>query len=343
MVAALVLVAVLFALSDPQRDNLPAQLGAAVAPAPSFHGPPTVDAAGILADTTIFTPRIYLDPQTSVGMAPTPDSRSLRLLLRNASKTVELRRIPLGQNPQFDGFTVDGDTVVWAETLASSDTTLWRANWHTLSKPVEIIDDAGNPTFAGSQYDMVVNGGRVYWTIQASGSTDVRSVDLDGNDPQTKRLSGAYTLTQWPWAVSRGGRGTPVKLLDLTTNHTASVATTAQQNATCTPSWCRLDTLGVSGLTRIDIEATDGSPASQVAGPSATPAITDAVVLDRYVPLIVDRTSGTGLSLFDVTTGQSTLIAVNVDNVRAWGGLLWWSTTSENGVEWHALDVHTLS
>jgi hypothetical protein len=347
LAAALAVVGVLFALPEPARDAAAVPLGPTAVALPTFHGPPTADTPGVLADSTIYTPRMYLDPQTSVGLAATADARSLRLLLRTATKLVELRRLEVGQNPQFDGFAVSGDTLVWAETLASSSTSMWRANWHSGTRPVMITDAAGNATFAGSQYDVVIGDGRVHWTAQAAdGATEVRSVPLDAvgdQDVQVQRLTGDFGLSQWPWVVSHGGRGKSVQLRNLDTGRTVTVATAANQNATCTPTWCRLDTLASTGLKGIDAKRPDGSTSTHVAGAEATPAIPDATVLDRYVPLITDQPVGTGLSLFDLTTGDTKLIAVNADNIRSAGSMLWWSTTSEDGVEWHAIDLSTLA
>ena len=80
-----------------------------------------------------------------------------------------------------------------------------------------------------------------------------------------------------------------------------------------------------------------------VAAAEATPGIADATVLDRYLPLLTDQPIGTGLTLYDITTHETKLIAVNADNVRSAGSVLWWSTTSEDGVEWHAIDLTTLA
>jgi hypothetical protein len=347
MAAALVVVGVLFALPEPARDAVAVPLGPTAVASPTFHGPPTADSPGVLADSTIYTPRMYLNPQTSVGLAATTDAGSLRLLLRTGAKTSELRRLAVGENPQFDGFAVNGDTLVWAETLGDSGTTLWRVNWQNSARPVMITDATGNATFAGSQYDVVIVAGRVYWTAQAAdGITEVRSVALDAvNDGnvQVRRLSGVFGLSQWPWAVSPGGRGKPVQLLNLNTGQTVNVATATNQNATCTPAWCRLDTLAATGLKSIDIERPDGSAAAHVAAAEATPGIADATVLDRYLPLLTDQPIGTGLTLYDITTHETKLIAVNADNVRSAGSVLWWSTTSEDGVEWHAIDLTTLA
>ena len=53
----------------------------------------------------------------------------------------------------------------------------------------------------------------------------VRSVTLDGTGLTTKRLTGSFALTAWPWAVTvDGGRGKPVDLVNYDTDARRSVA-----------------------------------------------------------------------------------------------------------------------
>lgn len=347
MVAAFVVVVVLLAVPNP-RNSAPLPLGssAVVVPTPTFHGPETVDAPGALADAAPFTPRIYVTPQVAVGVAPTADARSVRLIARSGTKVVELRRVVATANPQFVGFVVSGSTLVWAESSinasGSTRTAIWKTNWHTLTRPVLVTTDTQDAAFAGSQYDMVAHDDRVYWTATLDGGTQVRSIGLDGYGTQWQDLNGDFGLSAWPWLVSPSGRGKAVTLYNLSTGRQVTVRPGRTQAASCTPTWCRLDTAGATGLARIDVCRPDGTGSAQAAGPEATPAIPDAVVLDRYLPLITDQASGTGLSLYDVTTGQTSLIALNVDNVRAYDGVMWWSTADDAGLTWHALDLRTL-
>jgi hypothetical protein len=51
------------------------------------------DIPGNLADGPIFTPALFLDARTAAGTAPSPDARTLRLLIRAGDGTLrELRR-----------------------------------------------------------------------------------------------------------------------------------------------------------------------------------------------------------------------------------------------------------
>ncbi len=343
LAAALVVVGVLFALPDRHPDR-PAPVDAAVTPSPTWQGPATSDTPAVLPDGTGYTPRIFLSPTTSVGVAATPDGHSMRLLSVGA-RTTELRRLPVDRSPQFAGFVVSGDTLVWAETTTDG-TELWRTDWKTAARPVLIESDAGAVAFTGSQYDLVINAGRVYWTRPVDGGTEVASVGMDGYDDESRDLTGDFGLSAWPWVVSHGGqgaRGEKMTLIDLNTNRRLTVSPTPNQTATCTPVWCRLDTAGDTALVRIDLRHPDGTGARQVAGAEATPAIVDVAMLDRYIPLITDRNDGTGLSLYDITSGRTDLVAIDIDNVHASGGILWWTTGDGDDVEWHAIDVRTLA
>jgi len=99
-----------------------------------------------------------------------------------------------------------------------------------------------------------------------------------------------------------------------------------------------------SGLVGIDVMHPDGSARRRIAGPEATPTIADATLLDRYVPLITDRGAGRiGLSLFDLTTANTDLVAIEVANVQGRDGVLWWSTGVGSALVWHAVDLRAIS
>src|SRR5919198_1850175 len=92
----------------------------------------------------------------------------------------------------------------WSSDVCSSD----------LAGEGKLTGDTGNATFSGSQYDLQIVAGRLYWTAQPSREvTEVRSVSLQGGPVRIQRVPGTYALTRWPWTVSVGGAGTdPVKL-----------------------------------------------------------------------------------------------------------------------------------
>jgi hypothetical protein len=161
----------------------------------------------------------------------------------------------------------------------------------------------------------------------------------------TRRLTGEYAMSGWPWVVSvTGGKGNPVTLRDLNTDATVTVTTTDTELPVCGPTWCRVSVTNDSGLVGIDLMHPDGSARRRIAGPEATPTIADATLLDRYVPLITDRGAGrTGLSLYDLTTGNTDLVAIDVANVQGRDGVLWWSTGVGTDIVWHAVDLRAIS
>jgi hypothetical protein len=318
---------------------------------PTWSGPAPVNSAGKLADGGTYEPRIYLTAQDSVGVSQTTDGSFWRVLVRSAARVVEVRRVPAADLPQFDGFTVSGDTIVWAESLskaADAGTTVWRTNWRTGAKATLVTSNTGEANFFGREYDLVIDAGRVSWVAVGAGEqTEVRSVALGGGQVTIQRLQGQYALSAFPWAVSlAGGRGTPVELVNLSGNQRVKVATNAAEIATCSPQWCRMAVIGNNALIRIDLQKPDGSQRRRIAGNEATPTITDVAMLDRFVPLKTDRgeaapVADVGLSLYDITTDRTDLVATGVANVQAHAGLLWWSTGAGDDLVWHAIDLRT--
>lgn len=329
----------------------------AAAPAASFTTEPAralatpATMSGQLPDGSAYTPRLYLDPGTSVGVAIGPAAATVRLVVRTATGYRELRRLTSAQQPQFVAFAVSGATLLWAETLTDAtgiQTAVWRAAWSTPgSAPVRVTAQAGTFVGSGGQYDLVVHGGAVSWAARHSDSppqTDIYSIGLDGRNLAVRTLPGSFVLSAWPFVVSPRAVGTPATMLDLSVaaSRPTIVPVTAGQAALCSPVWCRVDTVGTDALDRIDLQHPDGSARIRLAGSAATPAIADATLLDRYVPLAVDGSDGTDLTLYDVVAGRDTLIATGVDDVQGSGSLLWWSTGVGDALRWCAVDVRTL-
>jgi hypothetical protein len=343
-------------LTLPEPAHMPtAEAGPPLTVIPNWTGPAPVTLSGQLSDGSAYTPRVFFTTQDSVGLAQTPDRSAWRVLMVGpGAAATELRRVPASDGPQFAGFAVDGDTVVWAESVsrdgASQRTTLWRANWRTGAKAVLVTSNTGEAMFAGQEFDLVIAAGRVSWVAQGPGDqTEVRSVPLAGGQVATRRLPGAYALSRAPWAVSRGGgRGASVDLLNLDTGAQIDVPTAAAEIATCNPTWCRMAILGGDNeLARIDLMRADGTGRHRIAGNEATPTITDVAMLDRFVPLMTDRTADgagqTGLSIYDVTADRTDLLASGVALVQGHDGMLWWSTGTGDDLFWHALDLRTVS
>jgi hypothetical protein len=354
VVAALAAGARLLTLPEPDRAGPAprAQPQEALA-APTWTGPPPVSLTGRLTDGTTYAPRLYLDPDTSVGLAVSEDGGPVRLVRRGSDgSVVQLRRLDPADHPEFDGFTAREDTLVWAESVSPSDapvrTSLWRANWRTGGRATRITSDTGAVNFFGGQHDLVIEGPRVRWvSVGPDGqSTEVRSVRLSGGAVTVDRVRGEYALTEWPWAVGlRGGRGTPLELLNLRTDDRRDVAIGPDEVAVCGPTWCRVSVLANDAIVRLDIVRTDGSQRRKVAGAEATPTISDAALLDRFVPLATDRGDGegVGLSVYDMASGRTDLVTATAQDIQGREGVLWWSTGTGPALVWHALDLRTLT
>jgi hypothetical protein len=317
---------------------------------------------GRVADGTPYAPALYLDARTSVGIATGRDGTA-RLLLRDGDRPpVELRRLPGSQNPQFAGFTAAGDDLVWAESTVSADgrgqTRIWRAGWRTgrRAAPLTGADgdtgDTGDVVFFNSQYDLVLAGGRVYWAAAArtdDPQTEVRSVPLRGGAVSTRRVPGAYSLGAWPWLVSAAnGQAGPVGLLNLSTGQKITVPSAATELVTCSSAWCRVLVLSASaGPVRFDLMRPDGSQRQRVAGATASAAVQDVALLDRFeVVSMADgkgsATSSQRLLVYDARARRLVQVADGVGTVQARAGVLWWSTGDNEALTWHALDLRTL-
>ncbi|MCW6005881.1 hypothetical protein K1W54_15020 [Micromonospora sp. CPCC 205371] len=306
---------------------------------------------GVLPDGAPYSPAYLLDAGTSIGTATDPGGTVLRLVLRDAAGAVrELRRLPVGGSPQFSGFTRAGDELAWAESVTTdagaARTEMWTANV-TGGAPRKITGDTGDVVFFNSQYDMVIDAGRLYWVSVAPGQdqvTEVRSARLAGGEVTVRTQPGAWALSAWPWLVSAGsGQSGPVELRDLGTGKVTTVAAAATELVTCSPAWCRVLVLAGNGPARIDLIRPDGTDRRPVADGAATASVIDVALLDRFEVL----SQGTDLTtqrllLYDLRSGASAVVADDAGMVLSRGGLLWWSRGNPQTPEWQTLDLRSL-
>jgi hypothetical protein len=316
------------------------------------------DAPGRLPDGADYTPLLYLDPQTSIGTAPTPDRAWVRVLLRTGAEPPrEVRRVAANRNPQFAGTVSSGDDVVWAESTADAtghaETRLWKANRRAAAPAVSLTADAGDAIFFNSQYDLVVADGRVHWAAAGRSAevvTEVRSVPVAGGPVDVRRVPGAYSLSAWPWLVSAGsGQAGPVELLDLLSDRRVRVPAARAELLTCTPAWCRVLVLsGDGGPARVDLMRADGSGRRRMAGGRVSAATADVALLDRFEVLSQNGSAGSPASsqqlmLYDAARDRTVVVSQGVGVVSVRGGVLSWSTGDNEALVWHALDLRTLS
>ncbi|MBO4209710.1 hypothetical protein [Micromonospora echinofusca] len=323
-----------------------------------------------VADGPAYVPGYVLDGGASVGTAASPDGSWLRLLFRAADGGLrELRRLPVGGSPQYGGFARAGDDLAWAESTGDEQgrgrTELWTVDLAGGGPPRRLTADTGDLVLFNSQYDLVWNGGRLYWLAVApdpvpgsarggipatpvAPATEVRSVPLTGGPVSVRTEPGAWALSAWPWLVSAGsGEYGPVRLHNLETRTVTGVPADGNELVTCGPVWCRVLVLAGTGPGRLELVRTDGSDRHRVAGGEATAAVIDVALRDRFEVLVLAdaQRTATGtqqLRLYDLARRRTVTVADGVGMVASRDGLLWWSTGTDADAAWHVLDLRSL-
>lgn len=357
-VVALLLVGWLV-ISRPPRQSPAAPAQAAVLSIAGVWPKATVvDAPGVLPDGARYTPWLYVDVSTSIGVAPTPDGSASRVIVRTADGTRELHRVGKDRFPNFLGFTSSGDSVFWAEstvtTSGPSENRLWRASLTGTAAAVSLTADTGDVVFFNSQYDLFVHGGRLYWVAAAPLEnliTEVRSVPVSGGKLTIRQVDGAYQLSAWPWLQSATGTGQagPLELRNLDTDRRITLPQSPTEYVGCSPSWCRsVVTTGSDGSTRYDMLRSDGSARRRVGGAGVSAAIGDVALLDRFEPVLqaigaTATDTDNRLALYDLSTDRLITVADHVGQVMARQHMLWWTTGDQQHETWHSLDLATLT
>jgi hypothetical protein len=307
------------------------------------------DLPGSLSDGPLFDPGYFLDAHTVVGTAPSPDGSWLRLIHLAGSKVRELRRLPLAHSPDFAGFTATGDELVWSESTDNSQAQIWALNLRDGTPARRLTTDTGNAVFYGSEYDLVIAQGHVYWTASGQDGqlTEIRSVALTGGTVRVRREPGAWALTAWPWLNEGGDQTATIRLRNMATNRDVTVDTTGAELFTCDPTWCRVMVMNAGGLARIDLMHPDGTARQRIAGSGASAAVVGVAELDRFEILSEagpnsDLTGTARLLVYDIATKRTVDIGADVNGADGRGGILWWSTGDQDAVTWHSVDLRTL-
>ena len=304
-----------------------------------------------LKDGTAYEPLIFLDAQTSVGTAESPDGRSLRLLLRGADASVrQLRSLPVAKDPSFQTFAVAGNELAWAEGSRGGHTQLWLINLRDGKPAKQVTADTGDAVFYRSQYDLVIAEGRLHWAAAGpNNATEIRSVALTGGPVDTRVEPGNWELSAWPWLVNgvTEAAGT-TGLRNLATNQDVAVAGVGNRSATnCSPTWCRVVTLARDGYNNIDLMHPDGTARRRIAGGTATTVIADTAPLDRFDILAEqgptsDLTGNVELIAVEIATHRTIEVSPDAGKVAYRDGVLWWSTGSLDTFVWHSIDLRTV-
>lgn len=303
-----------------------------------------------LSDGMRYTPLLFLTAGNSVGSAPTAEGRHLRLLMRSGKSPVrELRRLPLDRRPAFGSPATDGEVLTWAESTTGGNWELWALDLRSDARPRLLTADLGYPLFYQTQYDLVIADGRVHWVAAGTGDdTEIRAVSLAGGAVEVRTVPGRWALTAWPWLADGladlAGTG---RLRNVLTGQERAMPWTRSSVTTCTPTWCRSVSADEDGRPRIEVVRSDGSDRRVVARRTATTAIPDVAVLDRFEFFIevgpTTRYTGRGrLMAYDLVTGQTVRTSQEAGDVVYRAGVLWWSTGTTTSFIRHSIDLRTV-
>ncbi|MEV4705067.1 hypothetical protein [Actinoplanes sp. NPDC049316] len=336
-------------LAYPMNDDKPAPPGR-VGLATAWPDAQRAQFPGNVPDGPIYHPLAFLDAHASVGTAAAPDGAHERLVLRAADGSIrELRRRPLESRPEFGTMAVSGDDLVWTESVQGAPAEVWTAK--TSGDGVRrLTRDTGDPVFYGSQWDLVVADGRAWWVAAGEDPqvTQVRSVALTGGPVTVRREHGTWALSAWPWLTDGPGDQTGTTVLrSLTGNREQRIETTGTELPTCGPSWCRVLVLTTGGLARIDAMHPDGTSRRRIAGSTASAAVTDVAILDRFEILseatpASDLTGTEILLVNDLRADRTVVVSVAAAGAFARHGILWWATGDQDSLVWHTLDLRTV-
>lgn len=304
-----------------------------------------------LPDATAYQPGIFLDAHTSVGTAPSTDGRYLRLVVRGAGASIrQLRRLPANRHPSFSNFTRAGDLLAWVEDTSAGRRQLWSINLRQPQPARQLTADLGDAVLNGVPHDLVIAGGRLYWTAgtpQHRDTTEIRSIALAGGPTTTRVEPGQWHLSAWPWLANGAGQpaGTTA-LTNMTTHQTITVPGTGLHTTTCDPVWCQIVTLTRDLAPRTDLMHPDGSTRLHIPGVTV-PATSDVAPLNRFEILSAtgpysNATGTSQLLIFDLATRRTVQISPAARGAAYNAGVLWWSTGPAGTSIWHTLDLRTI-
>jgi hypothetical protein len=330
----------------------PAQSGEPqpVALATAWPGAERGSAPSKLPDGSEFSPGLFLDARTSVGTAQSADSKTLRLIVRDADgKLQELRKVPAEDRSPFAALTSNGSTLLWVESIQGRQQ-LWSADRRDPKTARMLTADVGAMQFYDSEHDLIVADGRVHWvSSDAQDETEFRSVALGGGAVSVEKRKGTWGLSAWPWAVDgqTSARGATT-LRNQATGVTVAVPSADRTVTACSASWCQMVSLNDDGYSRIDLSHPDGSARRKVLEGNIATAITDVAVLDRFEVLakITTQSELSGnqqLLVYDLSNRHLVLISPDAGNISYRAGVLWWSTGDQSSFVRNSLDLRTVA
>jgi hypothetical protein len=291
----------------------------------------------------------FLDTATALGV---DDDRRLVYIESDADPVVLAE--PAGL-PGVVATAATGDRLAWLSSTPDANgqvvTELWTAERDGEGRPGEpvlVTGDTGDVVIGRSAYDLQFASESLHWLATARSServTERRSVPVGGGEVEVVGHVGAWQATAWPWLASAGSDGLGGAQLVRTDTGTGVLLPAADDElAICSATWCRLLVITSDG-SRIDLLRPDGSDRRTIATGFASPVSADVGLVDRFEPL-EESTATSGdrwrLTLADLETGGSYLVASQSGGAGASGRYLWWSTGSDELLTWHVLDLTDL-
>jgi hypothetical protein len=357
LAAGLALIVVVIGLPPPERP------AAGSGPA-AVAGPPTLASvwpaarpftmAATFPDGSTYNPVVVLDAGTSVGFSTSADALHSALVVASGATNRVLQTQLVSDGGSFDGITATADRLFWMHTAddgtGHAKVSLWGAP-RSPGPARQITADVGRPVFYGSQHDMQVVDGRLYWVAARPGpgdQTELRSIALAGGPVTTRVVGGSWAMSSWPWLITApGASGTPMQLYNLITDARTVARVPASKQVYCSPVWCRMIPGNVANGTEVDVIRPDGSDRRRIGDPNATAIASDVALRDRFEVLLTTVSSNavttvSRLTLYDITHRRGVLIEPAATNAGARGDFLWWSTGDGETLAWHGLDLRTL-
>jgi hypothetical protein len=348
LAVALGVVGVALALPSPQPAKPP------VAPkalrlADVWPGAKPVTIPGTLPTGASYQPSVVIDPTTSIGVANGADAATTSLVIRAGEAVHTLREMNNERGEALAAVTVADGRIYWAETAetgtGTGQTTVWRADLDG-GAARRLVSDPGLIYSRDSAYDLQVVDGSVHWVASDGERGDVRSVPVDGGPVRVRALARPFGLTTWPWATSStSGDPGDAELLNLVSGERRRAPGGPEEFLSCSPQWCRVTTLIDDGQNiAYGIRRADGSDERELAD---TPMNVDVALTNRFELLASEPSDSVRpyqrLSLYDLTTGRSVVVADALTGpVGDHGDYLWWSTGDNETLQWHVLDLRQL-
>lgn len=261
-----------------------------------------------------------------------------------------------GAVPGVVATAVDRRHLAWIESVPDEAgrvvSELWIADREADGDPGRarlLTGDTGDVVLAGNAYDLQFADAGLHWLATARSAertTEHRSVGLDGGEVAVAEHPGAWQAAEWPWLASAGSDSLGgARLVRADDGTEVPVEAGAEELALCSATWCRLIVTAADG-SRVDLVRTEGTDRVTVAEGFVSAVSSDVGLLDRFEPL--EESVGTvgdarRVTLFDLADSQTYLVSPAAGETGADARRLWWSTGSEELLEWHVLDLTDLT